>query len=537
MVNEKIPCVIFEDENLLAVSKPAGMNTHSPSPWTGEGLYEWLKNRERRWSGLSILHRLDKETSGVMVFGKTRAANQSLSEQFSNRQVRKEYLFLTDREIGFKNLTARSALVRSGEKYLSRPEHAGAEMAETRFTSRGQAEWGGGKFHLLAAEPVTGRTHQIRVQAAANGFPVLGDKPYGGSEWPRLCLHSHTLGFKHPVSNEQVSFSAPVDFTGDARQRLREDFLDGRLTNAYRMLHGASDGWPAWQVDRLGDYLLSQSEQPLTGEQRANVEQLPRRFGGRGVYHKILNRQVRRAAPAEASPQFVTGDPASGDFEVMENGVRFELSFNEGYSVGLFLDQRENRRRLLTRWIGPDFELFSDRAGVPEVLNTFAYTCAFSVCAAKAGARVTSLDLSKKYLEWGRRNFALNHIDSAGHEFIFGDVFDWLGRWRRKKRLFDLVVVDPPTFSQSKVSGAFRVEKNYGELIEAAVGVLRRGGVLLASANAAGWKPEEFLRSVHGAVTRCGRKILREQYAPQPFDFPVSRAEPAYLKTAWFKFD
>src|SRR5206468_1590377 len=80
----------------------------------------------------------------------------------------------------------------------------------------------------------------------------------------------------------------------------------------------------------------------------------------------------------------------------------------------------------------------------PQVLNTFAYTCGFSVCAAKAGARTTSLDLSKKYLEWGKRNFAHNQIDPARHEFLHGDVFGWLRRLARKQRLFDAIVLDPP---------------------------------------------------------------------------------------------
>src|ERR1700722_7436295 len=129
------------------------------------------------------------------------------------------------------------------------------------------------------------------------------------------------------------------------------------------------------------------------------------------------------------------------------------LSFTEGYSVGLFLDQRDNRRRFLTNHVAADFPLFPNGAAGAEVLNTFAYTCGFSVCAAKAGARTTSLDLSKKYLDWGKRNFALNGLDPAAHDFIYGDTFDWLRRLAKKGRAFDPVVLDPPTFSQSKEPG------------------------------------------------------------------------------------
>src|SRR5262249_52047502 len=131
------------------------------------------------------------------------------------------------------------------------------------------------------------------------------------------------------------------------------------------------------------------------------------------------------------------------------------LSFSEGYSVGLFLDQRENRRRLLTGHVAAGFSLPKSeiRNHKSQILNTFAYTCGFSVCAAKAGAITTNLDLSKKYLEWGKRNFALNQIALAPHEFLYGDVFDWLSRLTRKQRQFDLILLDPPTFSQSREFG------------------------------------------------------------------------------------
>jgi 23S rRNA (cytosine1962-C5)-methyltransferase len=169
------------------------------------------------------------------------------------------------------------------------------------------------------------------------------------------------------------------------------------------------------------------------------------------------------------------------------------------------------------------------------VLNTFAYTCGFSVCAARSGARATSLDLSKKYLEWGRRNFALNGIDPAQHDFIFGDTFDWLRRLAKKRRAFDVVLLDPPTFSQSRESGVFRVEKDYGRLVTAALGVLKPGGVLFASTNAADWAPAEFLQGIEQACHGAKRKILQRHYVPQPPDFPISRREPAYLKTVWLR--
>jgi 23S rRNA (cytosine1962-C5)-methyltransferase len=241
----------------------------------------------------------------------------------------------------------------------------------------------------------------------------------------------------------------------------------------------------------------------------------------------------------------VAGEAAPERFEIRENGLRYEMSFSEGYSVGLFLDQRDNRRRLLTGPVATDFSLsgilpsgLSPSQPLPpgfQLLNTFAYTCGFSVCAARAGARTTSLDLSKKYLDWGRRNFVLNALDPAAHDFIYGDTFDWLRRLAKKGRAFDALVLDPPTFSQSKETGAFRVEKNFGDLVSAALPVLKPGGILLASTNAADWPPEKFLLTTESAVSAAKRKILKQHYLPQPPDFPVSRAEPAYLKTVWLR--
>jgi 23S rRNA (cytosine1962-C5)-methyltransferase len=523
--------LLFEDEHLLVVNKPAGMNTHAPAPFAGEGLYDWLRHREPRWGSLAIIHRLDKETSGVMVFGKTPLANRSLTQQFSERAARKRYQLLTDGKLPRDSFTAESSLVRSGEKYLSRPVHSGGERAETRFHRLGATAPG---HALVEAEPVTGRTHQIRVHAAEHGFPILGDMLYGGKAWPRVCLHAVSLTLKHPAGGQEMTFDAPPDFSASARLDLRAGIVESDQTNAYRLVHGASDGWPGFYVDRLGDFVLSQSERELTETQRGYLEDLP---GATGIHHKLLNRQVRRARAEEASPRLVSGKAAPERFVVGENGIRFELSFKEGYSVGLFLDQRDNRRRFLVNHVAAGFPLFDGDAAGREVLNTFAYTCGFSVCAAKAGARTTSLDLSKKYLEWGRRNFALNGIDPAAHDFIFGDVFDWLRRLAKKRRWFDVVVLDPPTFSQSKEHGVFRAEKDYGKLVGLALPLLKPGGVLFASTNAAGLAPGDFLRAIQPALAKGGRNVLQQHYVPQPPDFPISRAEPGYLKTVWMRVD
>jgi 23S rRNA (cytosine1962-C5)-methyltransferase len=532
-----VPCVIFEDKHLLVVSKPAGWNTHAPSPYAGEGIYDWLKHREPRWASLAILHRLDKETSGILIFGKTPPANKSLTEQFTARRVRKKYLLLTDRNVPQKEFTVKTSLVRVGEKYASRNPalQTGGEIAETKFALVSDAKFAvkSAGLKMVAAEPLTGRTHQIRVHAAENGFPILGDSLYGGTASSRVFLHATEIEFAHPATNEPVKLFAPVDFDKEPRLALRSAVIEPEATDAFRLIHGAGDGWPGWFVEKLGDFLHSQSEASLNKKQQEELSWLSKKFSARGAYHKILSRQVRHSTKTENSPQLVFGEAAPERFEILENGVCYELSFREGYSVGLFLDQRDNRRRLLTGHVAANFPQLPTSNF--QLLNCFAYTCGFSVCAAKLGARVTSLDLSKKYLEWGKRNFALNSLDPAAHDFIYGDTFDWLRRLAKKGRAFDAVVLDPPTFSQSKEHGTFLAEKDYGRLVATALPVLKPGGILFASTNAADWPPENFLADVETAIRAAKRKILQRHYVPQPPDFPISRAEPAYLKTVWLK--
>jgi 23S rRNA (cytosine1962-C5)-methyltransferase len=529
----KPPCLIFEDDHLLVVNKPPGLNTHSPSAFAGEGLYEWLRHREPRWANLAIIHRLDKETSGLIVFSKTVLANRSLTEQFAGRSVAKKYVLLTDRTGPRKRLLIETAMVRAGDKYFSRPLAAGAEVAQTSFMPALETH-GLGPGELVEAEPLTGRTHQIRVHAADQGFPVLGDVRYGGTPGPRLCLHAAELSFKHPVSGRKISFMAPPDFRTEPGVALRRALINPQSSSAFRLVHGASDGWPGWYVDRLGLYLHSQSAGPITETQLAKLSQLANTFGCVGAYHKQFC-VYERARQPESSLRLVLGSPAPERFTVLENGLRFALSFAEGSSVGLFLDQRDNRRRLLTGAVAAGFPVFESRKSVPEVLNAFAYTCGFSIYAGSSDAHTTSLDLSKKCLDWGRDNFVLNQINSEEHDFIFGDVFDWLRRFQKKARKFDLIVLDPPTFSRSKQFGAFRAEKDYSKLVTTTLPLLESSGLLLASCNTASWPGPDFLAAVRASIKASKRAILQDHYFPQPPDFPISRGEPAYLKTYWVR--
>ena len=311
----------------------------------------------------------------------------------------------------------------------------------------------------------------------------------------------------------------------------RQSLIDSTNTNTFRLINGAADGHSGLYLDKFGDYLLAQSEAALTAPQFELIRLCAAELGSLGTYHKTLQKHVRKLAPELARPKLVDGTIAPDAFRLRENGVVYEASFREGYSIGLFLDQRENR----STWKKRQLPHAQNVADTPHLLNCFAYTCAFSVAAALGGWQTTSLDLSRKYLDWGRRNFEANGVARENHDFIYGDAFEWLKRLAKKGRQFEAVVLDPPTFSKAKNGTQFKADQNYGELVKAAMSVLTDQGLLFVSTNAAKYPKSKFLDNVEFAILDTGYKIESKRFVPQPSDFPVSSEEPAYLKTCWYE--
>ena len=161
------------------------------------------------------------------------------------------------------------------------------------------------------------------------------------------------------------------------------------------------------------------------------------------------------------------------------------------------------------------------------MLNLFAYTCGFSVSAAAGGARTVSVDLSRPALDWGRRNFEANGLDPTGHEFIAGEAAEWLRRFRKKGRKFDTIILDPPTFSRDKRGKVFRVERDFGTLVGAALSLLRDGGAVLCTTNQRSLSRPAFSSLILGGAD--DPSAWRLEFAPMPPDFT---GEP-YLKTCW----
>ena len=495
--------ILFEDEHLLVINKPSGINTHKPDRFAPDGIHEWLTKRAPRWAKLSILHRLDKDTSGVMLFGKTRQANQSLTQQFESHRIKKQYLLL-------------SSTRPTRSKFFGKSADASTEFEFVQPH---------GDLFLTEARPLTGKTHQVRKHAAENGFPIAGDTKYGGAPAPRLMLHAHRITFEHPGSGEKMTMEATVPLAFDevnpfVAAREFRDLLFDEQTNAFRLISGGADGIPDVIVDSYAGVLLVQWQNDVVAQESpAFLEQLQERCRPVAVYEQLVARSKR-----EQPRPILSTYPAAGRFPIVENGMTYLVSFGEGLSTGVFLDQRENRRRLLAA-----------KLSGKTVLNCFAYTCAFSVAAAKAGAVTTSIDLSRNYLEWGKDNFRANGLDLDKHEFLIGDVFDWLKRLAKRGQTWDVVILDPPTFSTSKKGRPFQAGRDYEELAAQAMPLVAKGGTLLCSTNMRTLSPEEFETSVQQAARQTGRVIESMEFETVPFDFRVAEGERPYLKTLWLR--
>ena len=236
-------------------------------------------------------------------------------------------------------------------------------------------------------------------------------------------------------------------------------------TDAHRLFSSA-DAW----VERFGpDLLLSHKNDAAHDRVLAA---LPDRAAALGVeYRRLFGKLLPRQNEDRAAPVLLAGEAGLPmETVVEESGMRFGLDFAAGYSAGLFIDQRANRAHVR-------------RAGVRRMLNAFAYTCSFSVAAAIEGAETVSVDLSKKSIDRGRANFALNGLDTAGHRFIADDVLDVLPRLARRGEKFDAIILDPPTFSRGNKGRKWQVEHDFEDLLRAALELAAPKARVLLSTN------------------------------------------------------
>lgn len=215
---EDVPKLIFEDDSIVAVDKPSGMSA-VPGLDGKESLEEWLK---QNFGEIYQVHRLDQDTSGIMLFAKSRKAQNGLQRQFENHQVKKEYLALLDGNfIGEKTGVISLPLAADYEdKPRQKVDFVQGKEAVTEYTVLKGCDRDrvleifqieeSSNLTAIKFLPQSGRSHQLRVHAAhfkGLACPILGDTLYGGSPAPRLCLHASSLSFTHPISNQEITLN------------------------------------------------------------------------------------------------------------------------------------------------------------------------------------------------------------------------------------------------------------------------------------------------------------------------------------------
>jgi 23S rRNA (cytosine1962-C5)-methyltransferase len=305
-----------------------------------------------------------------------------------------------------------------------------------------------------------------------------------------------------------------------AAARLRSGRAALAGVTALRVLSGDSEGLPGVAVDRYGDYLLVQvTSAALVPWADDLYDALEAVHHPSGIYEQRRFRPLSGEAP-RGPAELRRGALAPVEIVVEEGELRFGVDVTAPVSPGLFPDLREGRRTVMRHASGR------------RVLNLFSYTGSISVYAARGGAsEIVNVDLAAKAHARARHNFDLSGLDPERAEYVAGDAFTTLWAMAERQRTFDAVIIDPPSFSQSR-GRVFTTQKDYGELVFECLRVLPPGGLLFAVANTVKMAAEEHDRAVADGAARAKAELRIVERCGLPADYPVAPgfAEGNYLK-------
>ncbi|MBT3190615.1 MAG: 23S rRNA (cytosine(1962)-C(5))-methyltransferase RlmI [Anaerolineae bacterium] len=289
--------------------------------------------------------------------------------------------------------------------------------------------------------------------------------------------------------------------------------------NAYRLIHAESDGIPGLIVDKYDDVLVMQILTAGAEYWKETLADLLIELTGIKDIYERSDVEVRKLEGLEEKAGILRGNPPD-KVEITEYGIRFTVDIAHGHKTGFYLDQRENRH------------LVGQFAKDRDVLNCFSYTGGFSIHATAGGAKsVMSIDSSGEALKLGAENAALNGQASSNHEWLEGDVFQELRKFRDSRRDFDMIILDPPKFAPTR-SQVKKAARGYKDINLLAFKLLRPGGVLVTYSCSGGVDAPLFQKIVAGAALDAGvdaqiiRKLSQGTDHPVALNFP----EGAYLK-------
>ena len=305
----------------------------------------------------------------------------------------------------------------------------------------------------------------------------------------------------------------------------RKDFYNDESTTAFRVFNGEGDGIGGLTIDYFdGFYLLTWYSLGIYEFKSDILEALKNSVKYKGMYQK--KRFDSKGKYLDDEDDFICGDKAEAPILVKENGTNFAIYLDDGAMVGVFLDQRDVRKTIRDTY-----------AKGKTVLNTFSYTGAFSVFAALGGSsKTTSVDLAKRSLNKTKEQFLVNKIDVDKQDIIVEDVFNYFKYALKKNLLFDVVVLDPPSFARSK-KHTFSASKDYVNLLKEAINITNKGGIIVASTNSANVSMQTFNDFISKAFKELNGKYEVKERFSLPKDFRVLEKfkEGDYLKVVFIK--
>ncbi len=368
-----------------------------------------------------------------------------------------------------------------------------------------------GAIRTVEGDPAPGETVAV---ANAKG-EILG----WGSYSPASQIRVRMLSF-------DASHAPDAEFvTGLVAASIgrRADFWVNGYTNAFRLVHGESDGLPGVVADWYDGWVVVQlASAGATFWQDVIVQALMSFVPGcRGVYSRSdVDSRAREGLPAEGATGLLAGEEPPETIEIHEGSIRYLVDVRHGHKTGFYLDQRDARA------------VVGALANGTEMLNCFAYTGGFGLAARAAGAlAVTQLDISSAALALAKRNEALDHLCGTKMEYVEADVFKQLRLYRDQGRQFDLIVLDPPKFADTK-GQLMRATRGYKDINLLAMKLLRPNGVLATFSCSGAVSPELFETVCREAAFDAKRSFQIVARTRQAADHPVGLFFPEglYLK-------
>lgn len=303
----------------------------------------------------------------------------------------------------------------------------------------------------------------------------------------------------------------------------REKYYYSKHTNAFRVFNGEGDGIGGLTIDFYnGFYLITWYSEGIYKFKDLILKSIKSLVPFDGIYQK---KRFDHNGMVVDEDSFVYGRRHDDLIVIKENDVNYAVYLNDGAMTGIFLDQKDVRKSIKEKY-----------SRGKNILNTFSYTGAFSVAAACGGADTTSVDLAKRSLPKTTENFNLNKIDLKNQNIVVEDIFNFFKEAKNGNIKYDVVILDPPSFSNSK-ENTFSASRDYKNLLELAVDVTEENGIIVASTNCSTFNMNKFKMFIDEAMNEKDKRyeILEEHQLPKDFTVSKNMLESNYLKVVFLQ--